>query len=688
MLDPATAISTGKVLVPLLRRLARSDEATRLFQLLDEEFGARSGLSMAFWGQLQDDAAFMIPLAACLERGDGCDLKALARAITPYVAALDADGSPEKTATELAEAIERLAPKAKSDLRSGMEFGFERLGAQVARGHGPILLSWVPRQLTDQLVQLAESYPDLARSLGETLSEEASRATTAASLVREPPAWLDGAPARAWRLLSNICEAHGELEQAAAALEKAARAPGPRPARHLAHAAMISARHGGTGEAQRLLEQARDLDADDVAVGLAQADAERDVDERLRLLDKLAPTDPADRAHAACLAAEAHAYRHDISAALASAADATRDAPDSLRPLEIEAMARFLYAVDRLERTGPQQQHLSRAAELFSRLAADLESFGRAEDGAVLRARAAQCHLLLGERDAAERVLRDACADLVPRWGGRAAAEVASSLTDVGRADEAVELLKGVRTRDEEAELILAEARVGSSNGSRRRAGVEALERLMGSESPHVRQRAAFMRQSLATESRSRISVSERAHEIIAEADPALAALMWIDAAGVGERQAAERFLLPHSSDPRVLHRLADLNAADGDLARAIDLIGAATDRTARPGVHLRRAHLLILAGRADEALADLRSIQDNVEVVTAARVQALQLELEVQARRRAWREFERLVRRWLALEPGSAEANWHLVHVLGRLGRHAEARAQNDGRALQPDTL
>ncbi|HMN99829.1 MAG TPA: hypothetical protein PKD59_10470 [Miltoncostaeaceae bacterium] len=695
MFDPITALTVGEAaltvgeaVLPLVRRLGRSDEATRLFKLLDDEFAGRSGFSMVFWRQLSDDAPFILALAPCLAHGDGCDQAALARAIAPHVWAMDGEGSPEETAQEIAEAIERLAPRAKMDARSAMHHGFERLEARVARGHAPIRLSWAPRMLTDQLMAVAEAHPDVARGLGDALGEDTSRAATAAALVRAPQPWLDDAPAQAWHILSSICEAYGDHGHAIEALERAARQPGPRPARHLAHAAMIAARNGRADEARRLLDDARALDPKDVAVCLAEADSESDARARLELLGQISPTEPGDRAQAACLAGEAHAHMHEIDEALARIADARRHAPDSPRPNEIEAMARLIYAAGRFQEVGPHQPHLARAAQLFASLAIDMEAFGRLGDGAVLRARSAQCHLLLGQRPDAARSLAAVRADLVVGENPEAAVEVASTLIDLGRCDDAAELLKHIRGRDPQVELVLAEARVGSRNGARRRAGLETLDRLLSADSEKIRTQAAFMRQSLAVKTPTRFPASAKAREVLAEVDPATAALMWVDAAELVDRKSIETVLLPFSGDARVLHRLADVAAADGDHLRALELINAAADRTSRPGVHLRRAHLLILAGREDEALPGLRAMQDNVQVVTAARVDAVRLELEVQARRRAWLQFERVTRRWLEVDPASVEAGWHLVHVLARLGRYDEARAHLDRQALDPDIL
>lgn len=472
------------------------------------------------------------------------------------------------------------------------------------------------------------------------------------------------------------------------ALELAAQRPTSRPARLLAQASMLASRSDRPRDAARLLKKARWLDATDPAVTLAEADGLRDPDARLVLLESLQAEDPLDKAHAACLRAEAHAHTRDLPAALAAIADAKTHAPDSLRPVEIEATARLLYAVDRIEQFGPDPANLLAAQQGFLDLATELEAFGRAADGALLRARAAQCHLLLADRSAAEALLSGVNADLVPRWEVQAACEIATVMTEVGRANDAIALLKRTRGGGGAVELARAEARIESKNASRRKAGVAALERLLDSDVPGIRLRAAFDRQSLLAESEASVGPSAAAHAVLAESDPALAALLSVAGAGAKDRRSAEVVLLPHSEDPRVLHRLADLAAADGDDTRAIDLIGAAAQKTSTPRVHLRHAYLLARAGRGGEALPSLRTMQDNGSLTVGLRVQAVILELETRAERLEWDQVERLARRWRELEPTAVNADWEIVHALARLGRHPDALAHIDANSLEPDSI
>lgn len=661
----------------------------RLFKMLDEEFGGSSGLTMAFWGTLLDDPLFVVSLSASLERGDAFDRPALMGAIAPHLHGLTAQMSAEETAGLIVDAIERLAPRAKSDLRDAMHYEFEMLRSGGARASlAPMSLSWAPRIHRDHLLRVAEESPEMAARLGEALQEEASRARTAASIVSEVPPWLREAPASVWKLLGSLLEAYGDLPGAIAALERAAARPTARPARLLAQAALLASRSDKGPKSAQLLKKARRLDAGDPALTLAEADALAVPEARLELLSTLRAEDPWDKAHAACLAAEAHTFRGDLPAALTALDEARAHAPDSLRVLEIEAVSRMMYAVKRIEAFGPDSPNLIAARKGFLDLATELEAFGRLTDGALLRARAAQCDLLLGDPETAAGHLAEVRSDLVPRWPTVAAAEIAMVLTDLGRADDALDLLKHVRGGGEVLDLARAEARIASTNGTRRRAGVAGLDKLIASADPAIRVRAAFNRQSLLADFGETLGVNPTAHAVLAEHDPALAALLSIAGKACPDRRSAEAVLLPHSAEPRVLHRLADLAAAEDEDQRAIDLIQAAADRTADPRVHLRRAYLLLKGGRGAEALADLAAMQERESLALGLRVQAILLEIDLRSQRLEWDHVERLARRWGELDPTAGDADWELVHARARLGRYQQALEHMDAAAMKPDTL
>lgn len=693
MVDPLTITSVVLKSAELTRKAllawARSDEVRTLYGLLAAELFP----DLEFSPGLFQDESFLRALHTSLEDGGRFQHAALIEAVEPHVGPAETLPSARLVAKHIVETIEALLPRAKRDTRSALHFEFERIRADIAatstspswHESGPLLASWVPRRLIEENARLAGGEPGVAAGLARELADDRRRRRALSALSKSPPDWMSPASAAAWLLVARFAEAYGDLHAAQRALVRASERPHARPAALLARAASAAHLRGASKQYERLMTRATRLDASEPAIAIAQALAMPDAGERQRTLEAIEGLDDEERSRVLCLQAHAAFEQHNFAAALSLARQAGELQPESLQPRELEAMASLRQHVADAEQGTYRADALAATARSFCELADDLDAFRRSADAALLRTRAALCHVFADDLSAGRDTLNGVTIEGVA-WPAGEACEVAETMIAVGMTAEALTVLSSAKhTRDAGVRLLTVLARLALAADDERPRLAADLDELLTASASNIRSRAALERQIVAIESQLQVPLSSPAREILNEVDAPLSAI--IESFAMADDPAgAEVLLLRHSQDPRVLHRLSDLALARDDTERALELIQSARERCSEPQVVFRLATLLTRADQSTLALAELRGIYADQGMPRTTRAEAVRRALSNAVERRQWEKAIELAETWLEIEPNRV-AQWEKVEALGRLGRYAAAFEMMEGRQLDADT-
>ena len=246
---------------------------------------------------------------------------------------------------------------------------------------------------------LADSDPEDAEALEETLATAADPAKSLAGLVSDPPGWLKKASHRTWRFVAEAADGFGLWESAEQAFLTASEIAGADRAAMLAQAAMSAEFANAHDRYDQHLHRARELDADSYEVLRAELLAVSDPSLRLDRLADVA--EPHDDRHAATLDA-IRAYALIELGRIDEAEECIRRAadryPDSLslrelRPLAVLHRNRMRVASGK----APQTTALRQAAGDYLSLRNDLVESGRFRESGRLLACAVEATALAGE---------------------------------------------------------------------------------------------------------------------------------------------------------------------------------------------------------------------------------------------------------------------------------------------------
>jgi tetratricopeptide (TPR) repeat protein/tRNA A-37 threonylcarbamoyl transferase component Bud32 len=368
-------------------------------------------------------------------------------------------------------------------------------------------------------------------------------------------------------------------------------------------------------------------------------------------------------------------FRARTQAALERIATGLEETPsegeESDDPAEREAAAlrRRLLTADRLRLAG----RLEGALEAYD------WALSRAPDAVEGYLGRAQVHLALGNLEQAEEDL-----DRVVPTGGPSFAPALISRAEVRRrrgdpAGALKDLEAVLRVDPDRVEANLATARILLAQGELGPAA-EAVEAALA-----VREGDP---EALGTRAEVRLAQGDAA-AARADAEAAVAAAphdaglrlvlgrAWLSEgeAEAAEAAAAEALGL-EPSEPRAYRLAAQAAVAQGATQRALDHLEQGAARTGLAGLRVARAQVLVGAGRADDAEADLTALLAEEGLPDGARLDALSL--RGVARIRAGRPAEALpdLRRVVAGAPRSAAARYNLACALAQVGERAEAVA------------
>jgi len=695
-LAAGTIVDAGKAVASVLLGWAQSDEVSQLFLELDERFGDVPGLSATGLEPLRDDTQFLQLLALFWSTGS-FPRDEMVAAIEPHVGRTETQ-SPREFAEHVADAIDLYSARARESdkelfaieaLRQSLNSQLETLRREI-RASPPVVrhitVDWAPPLTRDRLERMLEDGAADVAPLQEALRGHEDPRQTITGLVRHPPVWLASASRRTWEALGDVADGYALWAEAGAAFEHAADQPGADRPMLLARAAANARLAGEDERYQQLLETARALDEDHAQVVLARLQPDAGAEERLELLDA-APVqaDPRRQAALDVARAVAHMDKGEWDEAERLLRSVRQNSPDHLGLRELGPAL----IIGRNRDSAGQGSRVdvaalrSAAADVLALREDLLAAFRYSESGRLL-ARAVIALAIAGDTDDAGALLDQAREE--EKLDRVAATELVEAALAAEKPDVAVAFAPA-DPQTEREELVAAHAAVFSSDREATASAVETLDRLVNSEDESIRAEAAFARQIAALD--DAIDPNADAQAILEEQSPALAALLTAERLhSADEHEEAERLLLPHHDDVRVLRGLVRWAGRQEEWDRVLELSRAITAKEPAPLDRLIFADALYRAGERQEAIAELRALRHDEAVPRDIRSDAYAYSARIASDEFDFPSLERITGEWLELDQSEKRAAWSRVHALLRLTRSAEAIQVVERFNLEPERL
>jgi hypothetical protein len=694
-------VAAGAILdIPgALKRWAKRDEVQQLFSEIDKRFGDVPGFSSTALAPLGSDPEFLQLLAMFFFKG-AFPRDSFVDAIEPHVGST-ADLGPREVAEQIADAIHDFGARARSEERE--LFAIEVLREDLRRQHDEqmrglnelrqeiqgiqqirhVSAEWAPPLARAALRRLVESEPAEVAPLEEALKGRDDPRRLIEGLVTDPPPWLANGSYRQWSAVGEVASAYGLWSVSADAFLRASDRPGANRAGLIARAAADALIAGSEQRYSELLARAEGLDRGDAQVILSGLRPVADPADRLRRLEE-APQQEESRQEIALSVARAVAQL-DLGmwdAAEATLATVAAADPDHLGLRELQAALVISRSRERAARgESVDFRSLRDAAERTLALRADLLASFRFGEAGQLLARASEALALADDRAQAADLLQGA------REEERSDPEAAVALVAAALTAGASELARSLAPEaplNEQERLASAEAAAFSEDEAVARDAVPALDDLLESEDPSIRSEAAFARQVAALS--QAIDPSERAQRLLREEVPGLAALLEAERLKrAGETDAAERLLLPHHDDTRVLRALVRWAGQRRDWRRVLELSRAIVQRDPSPEDRLIFADALRKSGSGQEALTHLVSLRRDENVPRGIRADAYATSAQIASDAFDYPTLEAISKEWLQFDPEDTQAGWARVWALLRLMRPDQALSLARELGLEP---
>jgi len=690
VVDPlsiATGTVTGQVAAILRERIQKyfkSGTTDRLFRLLDQRFGAHTGLTVSQLQTWTHDERFRVALFF-VEEGEWDEYRPMLReAVLTQVAADPA--APQDHEAQLVDdvvrAIEDLLPKAKE-------------GDELARYHHALTqasieavnvrwvrLDWVPQRAKQLVDALIEEEPAQGAQLEAALQTDS--ATAVRGLVRQPPSWAANGSGYLWAAIAAIAESHGLWEQAQQAWEFAADRPGGDRARALMRARLAAGVLGREERAAELLAQARSVDPNHPLVLIDDAREEEDGERRLETLGQAEPREARYEAMLHAERAAALTVLERFDEAETEADQAKTAAPDLGRAREVEAA--LVVARERIKWLAGHavdREALLRAGQELIALRDEHRELKAYGGGVSFLVAAADAYWLADAPEETARLLAPKALPAEELDLPLARRFLAEAAIRVGHPAYALEILPESDVTDDGDRLIRAAAAsfVGEQRALKEASGV--LDELVADGGPL----AAFAaRQRLLVAVERKQEWSDAAEALLSDADAALAAIFKARWLATRERYGeAENALLPYAAELRVKYQLVGLAHAEGDDRKTAERARAVLADDADRGLRLECAEALVNLGD-DAGVEPLRRLAEDEAAPRWIRVRALaRLAGRAQALERHG-EVVALTEPWLELAPEDRRAGFSRAQALLRQGDFAGAREVLERHGLVPE--
>lgn len=486
----------------------------------------------------------------------------------------------------------------------------------------------------------------------------------------EPPPPL---PSAAWRTIGNIL-AEAELSPDAEAAfvhgTFAATSDGERSELYVgaARAADADGRHA---RADEHLARARESEPAHPALAVCEARRHPDRAKRLERLRDVESDKPTVQAQIHQTRGEAYLVLRDFDRAREELKQAQRFAPAEPIVRELSGMIPWFEAVlARQEGRLADKSQLREAATTFTVLGTRARERGRIDEATQILSRAVQClamaHDTAGANELAEDLVKGTLLSPV------ATAAAGNAAIFAGRPELVLDLISD-DTSDERCQLVLASAKMLTSDTDMRSAARLTLIGLLQSEASDVAQNAAItlLRESGETHD---ARWNAQAEDVLRPDQPFLAVLLHaMHHLASDEVDEAECLLLPHSSRADALKLLVDCAVAQKDWEKVADRSRALVALTNDPDDRLNWARALSRSGETDAARAQFLTVARKPSTSSHLKDRAFGLAVaEVDPLDFVGRED--LAAEWIEAVPPSPAARWNLAYAYTRLGRVPEA--------------
>jgi tetratricopeptide (TPR) repeat protein len=545
-------------------------------------------------------------------------------------------------------------------------------------------ISYTPedREFDRQLAALEKDDSDAAARLRRLFADGAA---SLAATVRDGDL-EDGTPqllAACGRILATT----QFLAEAEAAFLRAERlsSDSNEKARQLVRAAGAAQMQGALERAQQHLDRARDLAPRHPALLIAEARLSADAAQALEQLGAVEPQTDLDRMSLHQTRARALLDQGDEEGARAEFELADALDPENDMLIELGATLEITRAHRLVEEGSPADAaSVSQAARTFEALATRVGAQGRAEESALLRARAAEAFLLAGNQGEASRVLASVKAPEAMATDARLyLAEIAGMAL---RPDLVIDFLAGQEI-GAEARVLRADAEAQSAPAEGRAAAAETLREILGDDDPQVTRRAAFALLSAAITFED-VPWDETAAAIVASEKPDIELAMRAERASlVGDQLRAQQILLPLAGRTSSLRRMRDFAGLAGEWAKVKDRSRELIRRDGDPRDRLALAEALRRLDERTDAAEEFTALARDDSIETGTREAAFAARTEIVGENRDYEALRVASEEWHRALPASVNAPWNLLFALARLSRHADAWTLAEAENLAPDT-
>jgi hypothetical protein len=565
-------------------------------------------------------------------------------------------GAIDELKDQLADVPSTIGPSAPVTARS----------LQIARA----IVALGPSQ-ADIVEKLIAADPDGAVSVQQALV--AGGAARVAEAIEASRPWLEQSSAAVWEGVGRLAESIGRTAAAQRAYERAADHPavGDR-VRQLVRASNAAAERGDNAREKELLQSARSEDGENPAVLLRDARDLTNPDQRLELLDRIAPADDHQGASVEANRAETLVAKRDFEGARKAIERARNLQADARGAEELEAgvvLAEAQFARPDDPEVAPER--LLSAARTFLRLAGEMRDHERWYAVAILTARAILSFALGGSSSEASRLLDEAIVEERLLDSLEARRLFASAALLVQRVDDVLILLP--ESSDESDRLDRAAAHVMSGDPARSAGAVDDLRELMGAGGQGS-SRAAFLL-LVASTNNAGVEWDAEAERIVAEEQPwTVTMLQTFRLATEGNLDGAEAHLRPHTDNPTAVRYLVHLAGRREENEKALRLSERLVQRTGAASDRLLLAGVLARTGQQGTAVDRLLGVARDQGATFDERTTAYARAATLTQDAERFPELEALASEWVKLDATDDDARWATILALAMQFRHAES--------------
>lgn len=455
-------------------------------------------------------------------------------------------------------------------------------------------------------------------------------------------------------------------------------------ARQLVRAARLADVQGANARCRRLLDQAREIDAANPALAIAEARRSRDSSYMLARVENVEPADDEERALLHQTRAQAHLGLGDEGAARRELELAKQASPTNVSVREFEGIL-VLHEAQQRASLGeePDLAALLETGQMFEAMIGDLLAQNRPIEAASVITRAAEAFMVGREYTRAAAVLtRLPAEELLPEEVALTAAQ-ASMLC---QQPELVLRLLPDNPAEPLGRLLRAEAQATKASAEETTVteAVIVLESFMRGEDEELSKRAAFSLLDASTR-RKEIEWNDAAAELVRSDRPDTAAALRAERHFLlGEFEEAEATLLPHARTATYQRRLRDYAAAAGNWARVADRSRQLLRDWNDPSDRLALGHALRQTQGPGAAVAEFLKVGRDDLADFYLRDAAFGAAIEAVGDGRDYGAILELAREWRDALPLSKNAIWNVLFGLARLSKHDEAYQL--ARATAPD--